>query len=179
MKKVLLFLGAFFFMIGCDNLMNTPTKRVEEFLNKYQTMDSVVMDQLNYTIDEDYVLNETQKEDYKTIMKKQYKDLIYTIKEETVDGNTARVRVEIEVYDYSRAIEESNNYLLNNQEEFYNEDGSVNNEKFLDYKITAIEKVTDRVKYTLDLGLTKSDDTWKMNDINEIDRQKIHGIYSY
>ena len=64
MKKVLLFLGAFFFMIGCDNLMNTPTKRVEEFLNKYQTMDSVVMDQLNYTIDEDYVLNETQKEEY-------------------------------------------------------------------------------------------------------------------
>lgn len=179
MKKILLFLGAFIFMVGCNNLMNTPTKKVEEFLNKYQTMDSEVMNQLNYTLDENYTLTENQKEDYKTVMKKQYKDLIYTIKEETVDGDTSTVKVEIEVYDYSKAIEIADNYLINNQNEFINEDGSVNSEKFMDYKIDEIEKQTDRVKYTLELTLTKQDDTWKMDDITEIDRQKIHGIYSY
>lgn len=179
MKKILLFLGAFVFMVGCNNLMNTPTKKVEEFLNKYQTMDSEVMNQLNYTLDENYTLTENQKEDYKTVMKKQYKDLIYTIKEETVDGDTSTVKVEIEVYDYSKAIEIADNYLINNQNEFINEDGSVNSEKFMDYKIDEIEKQTDRVKYTLELTLTKQADTWKMDDITEIDRQKIHGIYSY
>lgn len=179
MKKILLFLGAFVFMVGCNNLMNTPTKKVEEFLNKYQTMDSEVMNQLNYTLDENYTLTENQKEDYKTVMKKQYKDLIYTIKEETVDGDTSTVKVEIEVYDYSKAIEIADNYLINNQNEFINKDGSVNSEKFMDYKISEIEKQADRVKYTLELTLTKQDDTWEMDDITEIDRQKIHGIYSY
>ena len=179
MKKILLFLGAFIFMVGCNNLMNTPTKKVEEFLNKYQTMDSKVLDQLDYSLDQDYELSDTQKENYKTIMKKQYKDLIYTIKEETIDGDTATVRVEIEVYDYSKAISESDNYLMNNQDEFIKEDGTVDKEKFLDYKIDLMSKSNDRVKYTLNLTLTKKDDTWTMNDITEIDRQKLHGIYSY
>lgn len=179
MKKILLFLGAFLFMVGCNNLMNTPTKKVEEFLNKYQTMDSNVMNQLDYTLEEDYELTSTQKDNYKTIIKKQYKDLVYTIKDETVDGDTATVKVEIEVYDYSKAIKDSDSYLMNNQNEFIKDDGTVDKEKFLDYKIDAISKSSDRVKYTLELTLTKKDDTWKMNDITEIDRQKIHGIYSY
>ena len=179
MKKVLLFLGAFFLMIGCDNFMNTPTRRVEEFLNKYQTMDNTVIEQLNYTIDEDYTLNDKQRDSYKMIMKKQYKDLVYTIKEETIDGKTSTVKVEIEVYDYSKGISDANNYLLNNPDEFYLDNGTVNKEKFLDYKISLMEKVTDRVKYTIELNLVKNNDTWMMSDITEIDRQKIHGIYSY
>lgn len=179
MKKIFLFLSSFLFLVGCNNLMNTPTKKVEEFLNKYQTMNNAVMDQLNYTLESDYELTDTQKDSYKTMMKKQYKDLIYTIKDETVDGDTATVKVEIEVYDYSKAIKEADNYLTNNQDEFVNEDGSVDREKFLDYKIELMSKSTERVKYTLELKLTKDDGNWKMNDITEIDRQKIHGIYSY
>lgn len=179
MKKILLVLLTLFLMVGCDNLMNTPTKRVEEFLNKYQKMDNKVLNQLDYTFEQDYELTDKQKENYKTAMKKQYKDLVYTIKDETIDGKTAVVKVEIEVYDYSKAMSDADNYLLNNQNEFMNADGSVNKEKFLDYKIEEIGKMTERVKYTLDLTLTKDDDTWLMNDITEIDRQKIHGIYSY
>ncbi len=179
MKKILLFLLAFFLVVGCDNLMNTPTKRVEEFLNKYQKMDSKVLEQLDYTLDQDYELTEEQKEEYKKAMEKQYKDLVYTVKEETVDGKTATVKVEIEVYDYSKAISAADNYLLNNQDEFIKDDGTIDKGKFLDYKIDAISKISDRVKYTLDLTVTKDDDAWVMNDITEIDRQKIHGIYSY
>ena len=159
--------------------MNTPTKKVEEFFNKYQTIDNKVIEQLDYTIDNDYELTNEQKEKYKNIMKKQYNDLVYTIKEETVDGNSATVKTEIEVYDYSKSIIEADNYLQNNQEEFLDENGTVNKEKFIDKKLDLMSKNTDRVKYTLILSLTKNNDVWKMNDITEIDRQKIHGIYSY
>lgn len=179
MKKVILFLLSFIFMVGCNNLMNTPTKKVEEFLNRYQTLDNDVISQLNYTLDENYTLTDIQKEDYRAVMKKQYKDLVYTIKEETVDGDTAIVTVEIEVYDYSKAILEADEHLLNNPDEFLNDDGMSDIETFIDFKIDMISKSTDRVKYTLDLSLLKDGDVWKMNDITEIDRQKIHGIYNY
>ena len=179
MKKIILFLISFIFMVGCNNLKNTPTKRVEEFLNRYQTLDNDVISQLDYTLDENYTLTDTQKEDYKTVMKKQYKDLVYTIKEESVDGDTAVVTVEIEVYDYNKPILEADDHLLNNPDEFINEEGLQDMETFMDFKIDIISKSTERVKYTLDLTLLKDGDNWKMDDITEIDRQKIHGIYNY
>ena len=65
MKKIILFIIISFFVLGCDNLMNTPTKKVEEFFNKYQTIDNKVVEQLDYTIDNDYELTTEQKEKYK------------------------------------------------------------------------------------------------------------------
>ena len=112
-------------------------------------------------------------------MKRQYKDLVYTIKEETVDGDTATVKVEIEVYDYRKVLDDADSYFKAHPDEFQKSDGSVDNEKFMDYKIGKLKSGKDRVKYTLNLTLTKKDDVWTMNDITETDRKKIHGIYSY
>ena len=42
-----------------------------------------------------------------------------------------------------------------------------------------MEKVKEKVKYTLQLTLTKVDDEWKMDDLTETEKQKIHGIYDY
>lgn len=180
MKKIIVFLIMFCFLFtGCDNVMNTPTKRVEEFLNQYQKMDDKVLMQLDEILMEDTSLTEEQKVTYKEIMKNQYKNLVYTIKEETVDGDNATVKVEIEVYDYNKAILSSDNYLITNQQEFLNEDGTINNESFMDYKIKQMKDTNEKVKYTLELTLTKEEDKWKMDDISEIDRQKIHGIYNY
>ena len=69
--------------------------------------------------------------------------------------------------------------MLNNPDEFINEEGLQDMETFMDFKIDMISKSTERVKYTLDLTLLKDGDNWKMDDITEIDRQKIHGIYNY
>lgn len=179
MKKIILFIIALTFVVGCNNLMNTPTKKTEEFLNKYQKLDNKVLTQLDSVLDTSYDLNEKQKEKYKDIMKKQYKDLVYTIKEETVDGNTATVKVEIEVYDYRKTLDDADSYFKNSQDEFQKSDGSVDNEKFMDYKLNKLQSEKTRVKYTLNLTLTKEDDVWTMNDITETDRKKIQGIYSY
>ena len=35
----------------------------------------------------------------------------------------------------------------------------------------------DKITYTITFTLTKEDDEWTLDDITDIDRQKIHGIY--
>jgi hypothetical protein len=178
LNKVLLVVAILFLVVGCGNMDNTPTKKVEEFLGKYQTQDKDVLDQLNVIIEEAGNLIDTQKEDYRDLMKKQYQNLSYKIKDETEDGDNATVEVEIEVYDYGKAISESETYLTTNRDEFLDEDtNEVDTKKFLDYKIEQMKNVKDKVTYTINFTLTKVDGTWQLDDISDIDRQKLHGLY--
>lgn len=179
MKKFLLLVMTLFLLVGCEAVMNNPTKRVETFLNKYQTMDEEVLSQLDTTLNNDGTLTSEQKEEYRTLMKKQYQNLTYTIKDEEVDGDEARVKVEIEVYDFNKAMSEADDYLLENQNEFIDADNNINNEKFMDYKIKQMKNTNEKVKYTIEFDLTKNDNKWTLDDVDEITRQKIHGIYNY
>ena len=177
-KKILLVVIVLFLVVGCGNMMNTPTKKVEEFLSKYQTQDKDVLDQLDDVIEEAGTMVDEQKESYRDLMKKQYQNLSYKIKDDTEDGDSATVEVEIEVYDYGKAISEAETYLTTNREEFLDEDTQeIDAKKFLDYKISQMEDVKDRIKYTINFTLTKVDDEWKLDDISDIDRQKLHGLY--
>lgn len=179
MKKFLLIIMTLFLLVGCETVMNNPTKRVETFLNKYQTMDSEVLKQLDETLSNDVTLTESQKKDYKDLMKKQYQNLTYTIKDEEVNGDKATVKVEIEVYDFNKAMTKADDYLSENQDEFTDENNNIDNEKFMDYKIKEMKNANDKVKYTIDFTLTKNNNKWQLDDIDEITRQKIHGIYNY
>lgn len=177
-NKVILAAAILFFIVGCGNMMNTPTKKVEDFLSKYQTMDKAVLTQLDDVIEDAGNLVDDQKEEYRELMKKQYQNLSYKIKDETEDGDNATVEVEIEVYDYGKAIQESENYLTTNREEFLDfETNDVDTKKFLDYKIKQIKNMKDKVTYTINFTLTKVDDEWKLDDISDVDRQKLHGLY--
>lgn len=177
-KKVLLIASVLFLVVGCGNMMNTPTKKVEEFLSKYQTQDKDVLSQLDDVIKEAGTMVDDQKEEYRDLMKKQYQNLSYKIKDETQDGDTAIVEVEVEVYDYGKAISEAETYLTTNREEFLDEKTEeIDSKKFLDYKIKQMKETKDKVKYTINFTLSKVDDEWKIDDISDIDRQKIHGLY--
>ena len=80
MKKLILFATMIMVLAtGCGNMMNTPTKKVEEFLSKYQTMDKDVLEQLDDVIKDAGSLVEDQKNDYRELMKKQYQNLSYKI----------------------------------------------------------------------------------------------------
>ena len=161
MKKILaMFLLTMSVLIsGCgESLNNTPTKQVEMFFMNYQTLDSDVIIDLDKVLESDTSMNNEQKEKYKEIMKKHYKNLSYDVKNEMVNGDTAVVTVEIEVYDYSKKMLDINEYLLDNPEEFVGENNNYNQEKFMDYRLSELEKVEDKVKYTLDLSLTKYDE---------------------
>jgi len=48
----------------------------------------------------------------------------------------------------------------------------------MDYKLEQMDKVKDKIKYTLHFVLEKKDKEWKLEDITDIDRQKLHGLYS-
>lgn len=179
-KKIMLaFLLGIFFLTGCENLMNTPTKRVENLLSKYQKTDDVVITQLGDILLTDMVLTQEQKDKYKDIMERQYNNLTYTVKNEAIDGKTAVVEVEIEVYDYNKAITETENYLLSNSSEFQDETGNINTTMYNDYKLNAMSDMKDRVTYTINFTLSKMEDEWLVDDLTEAERLKIHGLYAY
>lgn len=179
MKKILWIILGVICLTGCNNLMNTPTKKVEMLLSKYQQNDEEVLKQLDSTLLSDTILSSEQKERYKNIMKKQYKDLTYTIKDESIDGKTAVVEVEIEVYDYSKAITDTENDLLNNADNYKDDTGDINTITFNDSKLDALENVNTRTKYTLNFTLSKIDEEWIVDDLTETERMKIHGLYAY
>lgn len=180
MKKVVLSVFIILFLLtGCNRLMNTPVKKVELLLGKYQKLDDDVITQLGDSLLSDTILSKEQKEKYKELLERQYKNLMYTVKNEAIDGKTAMVEVEIEVYDYNKAVNNSEEYLLNNQKEFQDETGNINTIKYNDYKLSEIEKMKDRITYTINFTLSKVDEEWIVDDLTDTERQKIHGLYAY
>ena len=179
MKKIVAIFSCLLLFTGCSITMSTPTREVENFLGKYQKQDSEVVKQLYNVVNKDTTMNEEQKKEYKEVMKKQYQNLTYKIKDETIDGDNATVEVEIEVYDFYKTSKEADTELVNNNSQFLGDDGLVDNSKFMDYKIKKLKETKEKVTYTLNLTLTKKDKEWKMNDITDSDREKIHGIYNY
>lgn len=186
MKKILIYFScivAIILLSGCS-MENTPTKRVENFLNNYISQDNAVLSQLKEMIDSDTLMDNTQKNTYSDIMKRQYKDMTYEIKDETIEGNNATVTAEVEVYDYYRANKESEEYYNSNKSEFMNdslEKDAIDNSdlKYIEYRLEKLKNTNERVKYTIDFVLTKKDDEWKLNDIDDITRQKLHGLYEH
>lgn len=183
MKKIISFLIAFvsiFSLCGCQaNLNNTPTKQVEIFLGKYQTLDKDILDDLDKVIAEEESFNASQRDTYRGIMKKHYQDLEYNVKDEKIDGDRAFVTVEIEVDDYSKVLKEASDKLTETPEEFNDDNGKYSHTKYVDYQLDLMKKNKDTVKYTLELTLTKKDKKWVMDNLTTTDMEKINGIYNY
>ena len=224
MKKILiLFSLILLFITGCGTKMGTPTAKVEEFLGKYQSMDTAVLAQLDSVIGTDSAMSDDQKKEYRGLMEKQYQNLSYKIKSEEIDGNDATVDVEIEVYDYATAITESRKYYSEHRDEFLDDDNTNNTKdieayndsvenndivggaveeagdaigdaisgvgdaiedmfdetsKFIDYKIKQMKDVTNKTKYDITFYLIKdNNDEWILEDISDVDREKLHGLY--
>lgn len=175
MKKVLLFIVGFL-LIGCEMLMNTPIKRTEELLSKYQSFDEDISKQLDSAITGQN-FTDTQANKYKDIMKKQYKDLIYVIEEDKTDGNKSTVEVTIEVYDYAKVKTEANEHINNNQNDFY-VNGELDEEKVNNYILDKLTTVEERIRYRITVNLTKSDKNWKVEQLSNENIEKINGFYS-
>jgi len=183
MRKVFSIIGIIlvvFLVAGCSCALfrskTSPTRAVESFLGKYQSLDEEIMDQLDdVVIDED--LTSTQKDEYKAVMKRQYQNLTYIIKEEIIDGDNAIVTTEIEVYDFVKTQRDVDSYVEDHKTEFEDENGDFSQEKYMDYKLEQLKKEMSRVKYTIDFRLTKKDNEWELDDLTDTEREKIHGVY--
>ena len=77
--------------------------------------------------------------------KKQYQNLAYKIKDETTAGDHAEIVTEIEVYDYAKTLEDADDYLKQHSDEFVGENGTTNEEKFMDYKIKKLKDTKEGI----------------------------------
>ena len=57
--------------------------------------------------------------------------------------------------------------------EYYNES------KFIDYKLSKIKNDLEKIKYTLEITLTKIDGKWYVDELSKDYKEKIYGIYNY
>ena len=178
--KVMVVFVALLLFAGCSCMNMTAKGRVEEFLDQYRNLSANVLGDLDEVVDSETELDDSQKDKYRDILKKQYTDLNYEIVDETYDGDTALVEVKITVYDLYKVQKEASEYLNNNSEEFSDENGSYDSKKFMDYKLDAMQKTTDTVEYTINFNLTRDDkDNWQITELSQSDLEKIHGIYNY
>ena len=171
MKKIFYIVLSVFILTGCGNMNNTPTKKVEALLSKYQSNDSEVMNDLDNVLLTDSNFTDDERNDYKEFMKKHYQDMTYKIKDESIDGDSATVEVEVTVRNYSNAVNEANDYRLNNSSEFDE------NNTFASYRLGKLKDVTDTETYTIVFTLTKTNDEWQVNPLSTDDEDKLNGLY--
>lgn len=200
MKNIvkIIFVGMLLLLVaGCGNNMSTPTNKVEEFLGKYQSMDEDVLVQLDQVIAKDDTMNDDQKDKYKALMEKQYQNLSYKIENEDIEGDSATVDVEIEVLDYATTVSKAQEYYNDHKDEIeekYKEKKEDNDNvvedavddtlqaaeesaAYINYKLEELETANDTVTYTITFYLTKEDGSWVLQDISDLDRKKLHGLY--
>lgn len=160
-------------------MYNTPTKQTELFLGKYQNLDESVISDIDSSILIDSNMTDTQKTRYKEVLKRQYKDLTYMIKDETIDGDSAKVTVEIEVYDFYKELNKAKDNKNENNKDILDDNGKIDESLYINYQLNKLSEAKERVKYTLELSLTKVEDDWKVNDLSNDELEKISGVYAY
>lgn len=190
---------------ACTLGMNaSPKQTVSSFLDKYKNQDKTILSQLEETINNEYS-NDDYRQRYKTLMTNQYKNMEYKITDEVIEDDNAVVEAEITVYDYASAIRNANDYLNSNPDEFriskptidmnnaddettkdeendtLTNDNNINDydqDKFIDYKLTQMENVSDKTTFTMEFTLTKVNGKWQMDALSNTDIEKLHGIYN-
>ena len=179
MKKLfLVFLTSLTLLTGCDmieDMDNTPTKKVESYLNKFQTADKDVENYIEDTIDTDSDFTPDQIEEYKKLLRDNYQKMTYKIKNEEINGDKATVTAEITVIDYTKAIDDIENYYETKDEDVNNNDENIMS--YAEYKINKLKEVKDTATYTIDFELEKVDDVWTLQNPDQEIMQKINGIY--
>lgn len=176
MKKILSILLIVFVLVGC-NMMNTPTKKVEEFLMSYQTLSDDAVSDLELSSEMEN-LSSTNKITYMDVMQRNYKNLKYEITNEDVNGDEATVTAKITVYDLYKVMKESNDYLTDNSTEF-EINGVYDQNKYREYELDQMLKTNYTVDYTISFNLSKVDDEWVLNEPDNVVKEKIHGVYNY
>ena len=168
MKKILSLFIFLLLLVGCS-LSNSPTSKVEDLLTKYQMLDKDIKDGIEEVVNEE-TLTSNQKERYRKIIEKQYKNLTYQVKEEKIDGDTSTITTEIEVIDYKKAINEAISKYQGKK------DYTI--EEYNNTKLDALEKAKEKVKYTIEFEVKKDNNgNWKLSSLSNETIKKIQGMY--
>ena len=176
MKKILAIIMVTFLLCGCG--LSTAKSAVESYLKKYKSLDSEVLVDLENIVESEN-LSEKDKDKYREVLKKQYKDLTFEVLEEEYDGDIGYVTVKISVYDLYKASKDASTYLANNTDKFLDDDGNYSEELYTSYKLDQMQNMNDKIDYTITFTVTKEKDKYIVGQTTENDLLKIHGIYNY
>lgn len=178
MKAKFKILICFLILILCSGCGNTAKKAVEDYLALYKNLDASVLSDMNTIIDKENLSDDNETK-YEDIFKKQYSDLTYKIENEEYNGDEATITVKVKVYDLYKVQKDATNYLVNNPDEFNDETGKYDSEKFIKYKLDKMKTNMDTTEYTIDFYAVKSSKGWTISPLSNSDLEKIHGIYDY
>jgi len=206
MKKVLIFLvfGLFLFT-GCGNAaMNTPTSKVESYLGKYQKLDNKVLADLDDVLDKEKSMSESQRKEYKDLLENKIKNEEINGDNATVDVEIEvldyQTSIEKSKEYYNAHSDEFTKDKKENDENNDNKDNEADKIKddvketsedigekveetidevssFIDYKLKELKGVKTTIKHDITFNLTKKDGVWTIEDLDESDRKKLHGLY--
>lgn len=177
MKKLLVIPFLVLTLFGCS-LNETPTSKVEAYLNNYVSLSDTVLTDLDTTVSGEN-LSDKNKSIYKEVLKRQYENLKYEIKDETINGDKANVKVKIKVYDLYKSTNESQKYRDEHLEDFNDDAGVFDSEKFSKYRLDEMLKMNDTIEYEVTFDLEKKDNTWVLQEPSREVLEKLHGLYNY
>lgn len=162
MKKIYLVIFSLLLIITGCSLSNNPNSRVEELLGKYQGLDDSIIISPNVLANANNLSSDLEK-DYSNLIKKQYRNMSYEIKDTKEDGDKSVVTTEIEVLNYKK--------IINNMT------GEVSNE-YHKRLISKLKNTHDKVTYTIDFNLTKKGNgKWEVDALTNDMENKLLGIY--
>lgn len=163
-------------LFGC-NFSNTPSSVVERYLDDYINLsDDVIMDLETSVAGEN--LSVKNKEAYKRVLSREYENLKYEIKDESINGDKATVIAKISVYDLYKVEEYTNNYMKEHINEFMN-NSEFDKELYNTFRIGEMLKTNEIVDYDITFKLTKVNDEWILDNPSSETIEKIHGMYDY
>ena len=161
MKKIVLIISIIFIITACS-LNNNPNSKTEELLGKYQRLDNSIIISPSVLANDNNLSISLEKE-YNNLIKKQYKNMTYEIKDTIEDGDKAIVKVEIEVINYKKTIN--------------NMTGKVG-DKYHKKLIKKLNNTNNKTTYTIEINLTKDNNgKWSINPLTNEIENKLLGIY--
>ena len=141
-----------------------------------QKEDKFITSKITYPFSDN--LNAYQEQRYKEMVKKQYRNIHYTILEEYVGDVDSNITIQVTVIDLKDAYEKANSYVFAHKDKFVNEKGDVDEAEVINYKLEQMEKAKDTVDYSIVINYYKNDrGQWVMTDLSSSSLEKIAGVF--
>ena len=176
MKKIIVVLITLV-LFGC-NLSNTPSREVEKYLDNFINLSDEVRMDIDSKASVESLSGEN-KETYKEALIRQYENMKYEIKDESINNNNAIVKAYVTVFDYFKIDNTSKEYMNNHIEEFNDINGIFDNERYNSYRLGELLKAKDTTTYEVTFNLNKdSNGNWILENPSRETLEKINGFYT-
>lgn len=178
MKKIIKTLIIVFMLTACS-MSNTPKSKVEIYLNQFNSLSENVKKDLETSVASEN-LSDSNKDIYRKVLERQYKNIKYDIKDEQINGDNATVTVQITVYDFYKSNNNVEKYYAEHTDEFTTDNGTtIDLEKYTKYRLDEMLKMDETVDYEIKFNLNKEDGEWVIQNPDRTTLEKIHGLYDY